>query len=60
MTPRNGFACAIIKIADRLRAEEQGLKMKAHACDTSVLRKILEAIPQSNRPALGFLFGWKG
>jgi hypothetical protein len=41
ITSLKGFACEIVNLADRLRAEEQGLKIKAHAFDTSLVRKVL-------------------
>jgi hypothetical protein len=41
ITSLNGSACEIVNVADRLRAEEQGLKIKAHTFDTSLLRKVL-------------------
>jgi|RhiMetStandDraft_8_1073273.scaffolds.fasta_scaffold53316_1 hypothetical protein len=41
ITSLNGFACEIVNLADHLRAEEQGLKIKAHAFDTSLVRKVL-------------------
>ena len=41
ITSLNGFACEIVNVADRLQAEEHGLKIKAHAFDTSLIRNVL-------------------
>ena len=41
ITSLNGFACEIVNLADRLRAEEQSLKLSTHHFDTSLIRKVL-------------------